>query len=173
MVATRSAEAHLFQLPLSEVLSDARHGDHTHFEFVTTVITLENGQKGTGYTYTGGHGGKAILAMINSDLIPFIIGRDAEHVEALHDDTRWHIHYVGRGGLSAFSIAAIDIALWDIRGKYRNLSLSKMAGGRSQTCKAYCGGIDLIFPCQSCCQYRRLSGQRPQWSKDQGWQGRP
>jgi L-alanine-DL-glutamate epimerase-like enolase superfamily enzyme len=59
---------------------------------------------------------------------------------------QWHIHYVGRGGIASFAISAIDIALWDIRGKKLGQPLWKMAGGTAQTCKAYCGGIDLNFP---------------------------
>ena len=67
--------AELFKLPLKEVLSDAMHGDHTHFELITVTVKLDNGALGTGYTYTGGRGGRAILAMIEYDLIPFLIGK--------------------------------------------------------------------------------------------------
>lgn len=146
MRVIRSVEARLFRLPLAEVLSDAKHGDHTHFELITATVTLENGESGTGYAYTGGWGGHAIHAMVEHDLTPFLLGKDAGDVEALHDGMRWHIHYVGRGGLSAFSIAAVDVALWDIRGKSSGRSLVQMAGGASDRCKAYCGGIDLNFP---------------------------
>ena len=59
---------------------------------------------------------------------------------------QWHIHYVGRGGIASFAISACDIALWDLRGKNRELPLWKMAGGAGQRCNAYCGGIDLQFP---------------------------
>ena len=142
----RSVEAKLFHIPLEEVLSDAKHGDHTHFELITATVVLENGVSGTGCTYTGGWGGRSILAMLQHDLTPLVIGKDAANVEKLHDDMRWHIHYVGRGGVSAFAIAAIDIALWDIRGKLSGQSLASMAGGASDRCKAYCGGIDLNFP---------------------------
>lgn len=141
----RSIDARLYRVPLAEVLSDAKHGDHTHFELITVEITLSDGQTGTGYSYTGGVGGHAILAMITADLAPFLIGKDATAVEDLHDDMRWHIHYVGRGGISAFAIAALDIALWDLRGKATGRSLAQMAGGAAQSCKAYCGGIDLKF----------------------------
>ena len=43
----------LFVVPLPEVLTDDRHGDHTHFQLVTATVTLEDGSQGTGYTYTG------------------------------------------------------------------------------------------------------------------------
>ena len=38
----------LFNVPLAEVLSDAKHGDHTHFELITATITTEDGSVGTG-----------------------------------------------------------------------------------------------------------------------------
>ncbi|MFC3119769.1 hypothetical protein ACFOHS_21665 [Jhaorihella thermophila] len=66
-----SAEARLFNLPLAEVLVDAKHGDHTHFQLITATVRLADGSEGTGYTYTGGRGGHAILAMIEHDLAPF------------------------------------------------------------------------------------------------------
>jgi L-alanine-DL-glutamate epimerase-like enolase superfamily enzyme len=144
--AIASIEARLFNVPLDEVLVDAKHGDHTHFQLITATITLEDGTQGTGYTYTGGKGGTAILAMIKDDLAPLLMGRDSTDVEDLYEEMQWHVHYVARGGIASFAISALDIALWDIRGKIRGASLVQMAGGADTSCKAYCGGIDLGFP---------------------------
>ncbi len=58
----------LFDVPLAEVLTDAKHGDHHSFQLVTATITLADGSEGTGYCYTGGRGGTAIQAMIDDDL---------------------------------------------------------------------------------------------------------
>lgn len=138
-------EARLFRVPLEEPLADAMHGDHTHFELVTATITLDNGLSGTGYTYTGGKGGYAIKAMIEKDIAPALINKDAEHVEALYDFMTWHIHYVGRGGIASFAISSLDTALWDIRCKSAGEPLYKMAGGADNSCQAYCGGVDLGF----------------------------
>lgn len=142
----KAVESKLFKVPLPEVLSDAKHGDHFHFELVTATVELEDGSKGTGYTYTGGKGGHAIKAMIDYDLAPMLIGQDGENVEELNEEMIWHVHYVARGGIASFAISAIDIALWDIRCKKADQPLWKMAGGAGNTCKAYCGGIDLMFP---------------------------
>ena len=135
----------LFHVPLDEVLTDAKHGDHTHFELITVTITLDDGQQGTGYSYTGGKGGHAIKAMIDHDLSPFLIGKQAADVEGLYDAMQWHVHYVARGGIASFAISAVDIALWDIRCKAKGQPLWQVAGGASDRCKAYCGGIDLNF----------------------------
>ena len=143
MTTISGVEARHFRIPLAEVLADAKHGDHTHFELVTATIRLEDGSEGTGYTYTGGRGGQAVHTMVECDLAPFLIGRDATGVEALYDAMQWHIHYVGRGGIASFAISALDMALWDLRGRGLGQPLWKMAGGQGRTCKAYCGGIDL------------------------------
>ncbi|WKB81939.1 mandelate racemase/muconate lactonizing enzyme family protein [Cellulophaga lytica] len=142
----KSVKTKLFKVPLPEVLNDAKHGDHTHFELVTTTITLEDGSTGTGYTYTGGKGGHAIKAMVEHDFASVLIGKDGTDIDGLYDFMEWHIHYVGRGGIASFAISTIDIALWDIKCKKAKLPLWKMAGGTNNTCKAYCGGIDLQFP---------------------------
>lgn len=145
MAKITAISVRLFHIPLAEVLVDAKHGNHTHFELVTATIQLDDGREGTGYTYTGGKGGYAIAAMIEHDLAPFLIGKNAEPVEALYEAMQWHVHYVARGGVASFAISAVDIALWDLRGKDQELSLSQMVGDAAQSCKAYCGGIDLAF----------------------------
>ena len=130
-------------MPLDETLADAMHGDHTHFELVTATVRLADGTEGTGYTYTGGRGGRAILAMIEHDLAPWLVGRDARDVEALNEAMRWRLHYVGRGGVASFAVSAVDVALWDLRGRQLDEPLWRMAGGASDRCRAYRGGIDL------------------------------
>ena len=142
----QTLDIHHFRIPLAEALADAKHGTHTHFELVTVTIHLADGSQGTGYTYTGGVGGHAIAAMIEHDLAPFLAGRDAVDVEALYEAMQWHVHYVARGGIASFAISAVDIALWDLRGKRSGQALWQMAGRAGQSCKAYCGGIDLAFP---------------------------
>lgn len=145
MSTISSIDVNLFHIPLAEVLVDAKHGDHHFFELVTATVRLSDGATGTGYTYTGGKGGHAIKAMIEHDLTPFLLGQDATDVEALYEAMQWHVHYVARGGIASFAISAVDIALWDLRGKRLNQPLWQMAGGAAKTCKAYCGGIDLGF----------------------------
>ena len=146
MTAIASIDVRLFHIPLAEVLVDAKHGDHHIFELITATVHLEDGTSGTGYTYTGGKGGHAIAAMISHDLTPFLVGQSATDVEALYEAMQWHLHYVARGGIASFAISAVDIALWDLRGKRSGQALWQMAGGAARSCKAYCGGIDLGFP---------------------------
>lgn len=146
MTVIKQINTKLWKLPLPQVLTDAMHGDHTHFELVIVTIHTDDGISGSGYTYTGGRGGSAILAMVEHDLKPYIIGKNADNVEKINQQMTWHIHYVGRGGIAAFAISAIDIALWDIRCRKLNKPLWQVAGGNDNKCKAYRGGIDLNDP---------------------------
>lgn len=138
-------QARLFCVPLDEEMADAEHGTLTHFELLTVTITTEYGLSGTGNTYSGGRGGRAILAMVTHDLRPMLIGCDAAGIDALYDEMQLHIHYVGRGGIASFAISAIDIALWDLRGRREGQPLWRMAGGTSNRGRAYRGAIDLKF----------------------------
>lgn len=126
-------------------MSDARHGAHTHFELVTVTIRTADGNEGTGYTYTGGKGGRAIRAIVEHDMASFLVGKDAADIDGIYDALWWHIHYVGRGGITAFATSAVDIALWDLKGKREGRALWEMAGGASKSARAYRGGIDLNF----------------------------
>ncbi len=140
-----SVEAALYAVPLAEVLVDAKHGDHTHFHLITATVRLADGSEGVGYTYTGGRGGEAVREIIARDLAPMLQGRDGSDVAARFEDMHWHLHYVGRGGVVSFAISAVDIALWDLRGKRSGQPLWQMAGGTAQRCGAYYGGIDLAY----------------------------
>ncbi len=141
----RSVQIEHYNIPLAEVLSDAKHGDHTHFEVVVMQITTSDGYEGSGYTYTGGKGGRAIFSLLKDEIKPFILGKDASRIGQLWEDIQFHLHYVGRGGLVSFALSAVDIALWDIKCKRLNMPLWKVAGGANNSTKCYAGGIDLNF----------------------------
>jgi L-alanine-DL-glutamate epimerase-like enolase superfamily enzyme len=144
-VTIAAVEVGHYRIPLPVVLSDSTHGQITHFELVTSRVREADGAEGLGYTYTVGVGGAAIRSLIE-DLRPLLVDQDAERIEALWQRMWWGSHYVGRGGLAAFAIAALDTALWDLRGRRRGLPLWKLLGGHHPRVKAYAGGIDLLFP---------------------------
>jgi L-alanine-DL-glutamate epimerase-like enolase superfamily enzyme len=139
----RDVTARLFRVPLDQPMQDASHGLQVDFEIVTATVTCADGSSGTGYSYTIGWGGHAIKAIIEHDLAPFLIGRDPGDITGLYDGMQHMMHYVGRGGPVSFAISAVDIALWDLKGKAEGLPLWRMAGGASNRTKAYRGGVDL------------------------------
>ena len=87
----QSVTCELFKVPLDEVLVDAKHGDHSHFELITVRVTNAAGEDGVGYTYTGGKGGRAIQALVQEDLTTVLLNKDAGRIERLYDDMIWHV----------------------------------------------------------------------------------
>jgi len=135
-----------YRIPLPELVSDAKHGVHTHFEVPIVKILTDDGREGVGYTYTGGFGGRSIAKLIQVELRNVLLGKDPACVEDLWEKMQTGVHYVGHGGLASFAISACDIALWDLRAKKAQEPLWKLLGGHNREVKAYGGAIDLAFP---------------------------
>ena len=134
-----------FRVPLEGNLVDALHGKHDDFELITATVYLEDGSIGTGYTYTGGWGGRSIEAMLKIDLVPQLIGKNFTSPEDMNKYMCNCIHYVARGGIASFAISALDIAFWDAKLKKENLAIADYFGTRQAKVRTYYGGIDLMF----------------------------
>ena len=142
----QSIQTDHYRIPLPTVLSDSTHGDITHFALITARVRTDDGLEGLGYTYTVGNiGGAAVHAMITRDLAPMLAGLDARRIEQIWERMWWHAHFVGRGGLTAFAMAAVDIALWDLKGKREEEPWWRLLGGYDPQVQTYAGGIDLQF----------------------------
>lgn len=135
-----------YRVPLPVVLSDSTHGDIHHFALVTVRVRDADGVEGLGYTYTVGHGGRAVASLVRDDLSPLLVGQDAERIEALWQRMWWGTHYGGRGGLASLAISAVDIALWDLAARRVAKPLWRLLGGFDPQVPCYAGGIDLQFP---------------------------
>ncbi len=135
-----------YRIPLPVVLSDSTHGDMHDFALVTVRIIDSDGAEGLGYGYTVGNiGGDAMRSLIDKDLRHAVVGEDASRIEQLWEKMWWYVHYVGRGGLASFAMAAIDVALWDLKAKKADEPLWRFLGGHDTRVQAYAGGIDLQF----------------------------
>ena len=139
----KRVETKLYRLPLSHPMTDAGHGVHTEFEVVITRLESDCGRGGCGYTYTIGRGGAAIAALIERDIKPLLLGAEPMRIEQTWERMWRCLHYVGRGGLVAFAMSAVDIALWDLLGHIHGAPLWQLLGGFSGRARAYAGGIDL------------------------------
>tara|TARA_Y100000590_G_scaffold459608_1_gene617128 strand:+ start:708 stop:1811 length:1104 start_codon:yes stop_codon:yes gene_type:complete len=139
-----SVDINLYQIPLPKVLTDSTHGTMKDFALITVEISCGKSISGLGYTYTvSSIGGRAVYDLAVEDLAPLLLGKNPFYTEKLWDEMYWHLHFVGRGGLSSFAIAAVDIALWDLKAKYSNLPLHNLLGGTTDRVQAYAGAIDL------------------------------
>ena len=149
-----------YLLPLTHPMTDAFHGVMTDFEVVLVRLQTDCGLVGHGYTYTIGCGGAAIRSLIEMDLKPALFGADACCIEDIWERMWWRLHYIGRGGLVSFAMSAVDIALWDLKGKRESLPLWKLLGGFSGDARAYAGGIDLQLEPEELVEQTRCNLQR-------------
>ena len=98
--------------------------------FVTIKIETEEGVYGIGDATLNGRE-LAVVALLQDHLIPCLIGRDAHQIEDI-----WQFFYRGvywrRGPVGMTAIAAIDMALWDIKAKAANMPLYQLLGGKSR-----------------------------------------
>jgi L-alanine-DL-glutamate epimerase-like enolase superfamily enzyme len=133
-----------YRLPL-EPMGDAGHGAIDSEELITLRLRA-GGLEGHGYSYTIGRGGHAVQALIEHDLAPLLLGRDASDIQGLWKLMWQRLLYVGRGGLAAFAIAAVDIALWDLRGLREGKPLYALLGAQARDIPAYGSGVDLPKP---------------------------
>lgn len=99
------------------------------------AIHTEDGISGYGSVFTDGRLATAGLSVLE----PMVLGENALEptrlTEFLHQNTFW----MGRGGTLTHVISGINIALWDILGKYTKLPVSTLLGGRhKERVKPYC-----------------------------------
>jgi len=137
-------ETAYYRLPL-EPMGDAGHGAIDTEELITLQLHAE-GLMGHGYAYTIGRGGRAVKALIDHDIVPMIHGQDATNIRGLWDLMWQRLLYVGRGGLASFSIAAVDVALWDLYGVREGKPLYALLGAEPREIPAYGSGVDLPKP---------------------------
>ncbi|MGC1493943.1 MAG: D-mannonate dehydratase ManD [Candidatus Acidiferrum sp.] len=99
--------------------------------FVTLKITTDQGIYGLGDATLNGRE-LSVASYLSEHLIPCLIGRDPFQAEDI-----WQYFYRGaywrRGPVTMAAIGAIDIALWDIRGKALNTPVYNLLGGKSRT----------------------------------------
>src|SRR5262244_2592264 len=98
--------------------------------FVTLKIETDAGVYGLGDATLNGRE-LAVASYLTDHVIPCLIGRDAHRIE----DT-WQFLYRGaywrRGPVTMSAIAAVDTALWDIKGKIAGLPVYQLLGGASR-----------------------------------------
>ncbi|MBF4599369.1 D-galactonate dehydratase family protein [Frigoribacterium sp. VKM Ac-1396] len=99
--------------------------------FVTLKITTSDGVTGLGDATLNGRE-LAVVAYLIEHVVPLLIGRDPARIEDnwqfLYRSAYWR-----RGPVTMAAIAAVDVALWDIKAKVAGLPLYQLLGGASRT----------------------------------------
>ena len=99
--------------------------------FVTLRIETDEGVVGLGDATLNGRE-LAVVAYLREHVVPLLIGRDPARIE----DTWQFLYrsaYWRRGPVTMAAIAAVDVALWDIKAKVAGMPLYQLLGGASRT----------------------------------------
>ena len=139
-------ETTLYQVPLSTPIQAASTSVMRAFDMILVRVVDSDGATGVGYTVLHAGQGGAIATMVEKSFVPLVSGDDPRCIEAIWKKVWRTHHYVGRGGVVSFALAALDTALWDLRGRTLNEPLWRLLGGHQANVRAYAGNIDLNFP---------------------------
>ena len=126
--------AHAFTIP-----TDAPEGDGTFTWDSTTLVLVEleaGGAVGLGYSYTSA----AAAPLIREALAPVARGADAFDVQRLWCALQRAVRNIGRDGLAATAISAVDTAAWDLKAKLLGLSLTRLWGAVRDHVEIYGSG---------------------------------
>lgn len=129
------------KLPLLKSISDAKviQGKQwplTDIDILLAQISTVEGGHGLGFSYALRLGGEAQFAHAK-EIAPLLIGEDPHQIARIWDKLVWASASIGRSGLSMQSIAAFDIALWDLTAKKAGVSLSELIGRRWDSIPCY------------------------------------
>lgn len=106
-------------------------------ETIFVCLTDAEGAESIGYSYTIGDGGASVLALLRHTLLPALMGREADMIEQIWRDLLFCSHATAVGPIMSLALAAIDTALWDLRGKRAKLPLHRLAGGAKPSVPMY------------------------------------
>ncbi|WP_405139672.1 mandelate racemase/muconate lactonizing enzyme family protein [Sphaerisporangium sp. NBC_01403] len=136
MPAITHAEAYLVDLEVETVRTDAVQS-FIKQETVFVEIQTDDGGTGTGYSYTIGTGGTAVLALLRDYLLPRLVGADARRVESVWHDLFAATRATTVGAITSLALAAVDTALWDWRCRDAGQPLWVLAGGAKDRIPLY------------------------------------
>ncbi|MBM3374415.1 MAG: mandelate racemase/muconate lactonizing enzyme family protein [Betaproteobacteria bacterium] len=131
------ASTALVSLPHDEPLADGPTTPGSK-NFIVLKLGTDAGLEGIGFTFFGGSLDRALLAAV-TDLAELCKGADPMRIEQITEKLRTSSPG-GPGGILTLAMSAIDIVLWDIKGKALNLPVATLAGGHRSTVNTYASG---------------------------------
>ena len=134
MTAIERIETSVFTVPLDEAESDGTlRWDRTT---LAVVQAHAGGEVGLGYTY----GPAACAAVARDMLADVVVGREATDIQGAWTAMVRAIRNAGRPGIASMAIAAVDVALWDLKGKLLGLPLFRLLGAVRDEVPVYASG---------------------------------
>ncbi len=101
------------------------------------VVEIDTDEGITGHGLTTIGLARPIKEMILCDAAPLLIGQNPLAHEKLFDRLYWGLTPKGQTGTGMHTLSAIDIALWDIKGKALNMPIYQLLGGARDKCQIY------------------------------------
>ncbi len=144
-------EASAFKVP-----TDFPESDGTAKWNSTTLILVELGAgkiSGLGYSYAH----ESCVLFIRETLFPIVRGKNPFSISALWNEMNIAVRNFGRNGIAASAIAAIEIALWDLKAKLLHLPLAKLLGNVRKNIPVYGSGGFTSY------SEKQLRGQFQKW----------
>lgn len=135
----QNIDAIAVSVPLSIVTSMSSRTVHAR-EYVIVTVQSDSGARGTGYTYAGTTGARAVRDIVLHTLVPTLRGRLVHDIEGAWKDLYQEALLIGRRGAALRSISAVDIALFDLVSRACGLPLAKFLGGWKDKVPAYASG---------------------------------
>lgn len=131
-------EALAISIPLRAAVSDAVRRI-THRDHLIVRIHAEDGLEGTGFTL-GYDSSLAMVSLVDTIYRPILEGADALESERLWAEMYRQSIQAGRRGAALRAMSAIDIALWDLRGKAAGMPVMQLLGVHSTRMRCYATG---------------------------------
>lgn len=103
-------------------------------------IETDEGVFGVGEAWVDGADPGAVEATLLNDARPYVLGRDPFLTESIFDALIDTTVVSGRRGIMHAVASAVDIALWDIKGKVASLPVYRMIGGHDNRVFTYASG---------------------------------
>lgn len=135
----KSVRTQVVALPADEPLADGKGSPESAREYVLLELGTQEGVQGSGVTGFGGALTPALKGAVDA-LGRLTIGEDPARIEHIHAKLAAAAGSAGPAGIFTLAICAIDLALWDLRGKTAGVSVARLLGGYRTTVPAYASG---------------------------------
>lgn len=100
-------------------------------------VETDDGYVGYGLT-GGGYLPFAIATALNKEFLPVVRDLDPRDTEAIHEQVWWKINQRSMTGVVSSALSALDIACWDIHGKFTDRTVAQLLGGARDWAPTYC-----------------------------------
>ena len=107
----------------------------TSWSGIFVHIKTDEGHEGLGVGVTPG-----TRDLIEQVFKPLLVGQDPLNHEKLWEELFWAVRGYGRKGMAFTALSAVDIGLWDLKGKFFNAPLYKLIGPYTDTVPIYGSG---------------------------------